>query len=165
MKKVLFSKILFVLLALALDAGSKWIALNQIPSLRGEGYPFGGIPLFDLGGVSFSLNTVVNTGIACGLFPEFPELLLALRLCIIAGLFAFLFLRPSQSSWPLWFIAAGALGNVIDMISYGWVVDFLHFRFFGWSFPIFNLADSLITIGACLLFLWPKRLGVPCTGP
>lgn len=156
MKKALFSKFFVAVFLIALDAASKAFALEWVPSLRNGNYPFGGIAIFDLPGISFSLNTVVNTGIACGLFPQFPSLLLALRLCIITGLFAYLLFRPVKSAWPLWLISVGALGNVIDMIIYGYVVDFLHFRFFDWSFPIFNLADCLITIGAVLLFLWPK---------
>ncbi len=160
MKKVLFSKLIFSFLLVALDAGSKALALQWVPPLQIGSFPFGGIGIFEFLGVSFSLNMVVNTGIACGLFPGFPTLLLGLRVCIIAALFAFLFIRPSKSSAPLWLIAAGALGNVIDMIHYGHVIDFLHFRFFGWSFPIFNLADSMITIGAFLLFLWPKPRAV-----
>lgn len=156
MKKALFSKLFLSLVLILADAASKAFALRGIPALQGVEYPFGGIKVFDFSGLSFSLNTVVNTGIACGLFPQFPTLLLVLRLCIIAGLFFYLILRPVRFSLPLWLIAAGALGNVVDMISYGYVVDFLHFRFWGWSFPIFNLADSLITIGAALLFLWPK---------
>lgn len=149
-------------MALALDAGSKSLVLKWVPFLQSGVYPFGGVAIFDFSAISFSLNKVVNTGIACGLFQGFPALLLGLRLCIIAGLFAFLFLRPLKSPLPLWLIAAGALGNVVDMIFYGWVVDFLHFRFFGWSFPIFNLADSLITVGAALLLFWPKKASAAC---
>ncbi len=139
-----------------MDVASKALALHWVPPLRGFSYPFGGIALFDLPGLSFSLNTVVNTGMAWGLFPEFSKLLLSLRLCIVAALIAFLVMRPARATFALWMIAAGALGNIIDMFWYGCVIDFLHFRFFGWSFPIFNLADSLITVGAAMLFLWPK---------
>jgi signal peptidase II len=139
-----------------MDVASKALALRWVPPLRGFTYPFGGIALFDLPCISFSLNTVVNTGMAWGLFPQFPTLLLILRLCIIGALVAYLVKRQAKATFALWLIVAGALGNVIDMFWYGCVIDFLHFRFFDWSFPIFNLADSLITIGAALLLLWPK---------
>ena len=50
-------------------------------------------------------------------------------------------------------ILGGALGNVIDRILYGHVVDFLDFHWGGWHFPAFNIADSAITIGAVCLIL------------
>ncbi|MDD5000310.1 signal peptidase II [Rhodoferax sp.] len=50
-------------------------------------------------------------------------------------------------------ILGGALGNVIDRVLYGYVVDFLDFHFRGWHFPAFNVADSAITLGAACLIL------------
>jgi len=50
-------------------------------------------------------------------------------------------------------ILGGALGNVIDRVLYGYVVDFLDFHWHGWHFPTFNLADSAITVGAACLIL------------
>jgi signal peptidase II len=50
-------------------------------------------------------------------------------------------------------ILGGAVGNVIDRVLYGYVVDFLDFHWHGWHFPAFNVADSAITIGAACLIL------------
>ncbi|WP_118179553.1 signal peptidase II [Paraburkholderia phosphatilytica] len=50
-------------------------------------------------------------------------------------------------------IAGGALGNVIDRLMYGHVIDFLDFHVGAWHWPAFNLADSAITVGAILLVL------------
>jgi len=50
-------------------------------------------------------------------------------------------------------ILGGAIGNVIDRVLYGYVVDFLDFHWRSWHFPAFNLADSAITIGAACLIL------------
>lgn len=50
-------------------------------------------------------------------------------------------------------ILGGAVGNVIDRLLYGYVVDFLDFHWRGWHFPAFNVADSAITLGATCLIL------------
>jgi signal peptidase II len=56
-------------------------------------------------------------------------------------------------SLALGLILGGAIGNVIDRLLYGQVVDFLLFHQGGWYFPAFNIADSAITVGAVLLIL------------
>jgi signal peptidase II len=56
-------------------------------------------------------------------------------------------------SWALSLILGGAIGNVIDRLLHGYVVDFLQFHAGGWYFPSFNIADSAITVGAVLLIL------------
>jgi signal peptidase II len=50
-------------------------------------------------------------------------------------------------------ILGGALGNAIDRLRFGYVVDFLDFHALGWHWPAFNVADSAITVGAALLIL------------
>ena len=50
-------------------------------------------------------------------------------------------------------ILGGALGNAIDRLLYGHVIDFLQFHWGGWAFPSFNVADSAITLGAALLIV------------
>ena len=50
-------------------------------------------------------------------------------------------------------ILGGAIGNVIDRVMYGYVVDFLDFHWAGWHFPAFNVADAAISIGAACLIL------------
>jgi signal peptidase II len=50
-------------------------------------------------------------------------------------------------------IMGGALGNVIDRLLHGYVVDFIQVHWAGWAFPSFNLADSAITLGAVLLIV------------
>ena len=50
-------------------------------------------------------------------------------------------------------ILGGAVGNVVDRLMHGYVVDFLDFHVSGWHFPAFNVADSAITLGAACLIL------------
>lgn len=149
---------LFVFLV-AFDVGTKLAALAWIPPLGSKllGYPFGGVPLFEGGGVSLSLNRVGNTGAAWGLFQGHPGLLFGLRLAIIGLLLVYLFRRSDRKgTTALWMIAAGAVGNAIDYWAYGYVIDFIHFCFWGYTFPLFNVADSCITLGAFAL-LWPQQ--------
>lgn len=63
--------------------------------------------------------------------------------------------RPAQRLFALALalILAGAVGNVIDRLAHGHVVDFLQFHYATWYFPSFNVADSGITIGAIALIL------------
>ena len=56
-------------------------------------------------------------------------------------------------SFALACILGGAIGNVIDRLLYGYVVDFLDFHWHHWHFPAFNVADSAINIGAACLIL------------
>lgn len=50
-------------------------------------------------------------------------------------------------------VAGGALGNVIDRLAHGYVIDFVQLHYRSWYFPAFNVADSAITVGAALLLL------------
>lgn len=68
--------------------------------------------------------------------------------------------RLTRTSVALALILGGALGNVHDRIAYGSVVDFIEVRIFSYHWPDFNVADSAIVIGACLLLvdsLLPKK--------
>lgn len=150
-------KVFALLFLLCIDIATKMGALAYIPFMTRGGYPFGGIGIFsDFLGISFSLNTVVNTGAACGLFPGHPNFLFVLRAAIILGLIIYLsfFKWKAKGTFPLWLVVAGAIGNALDFLLYGHVIDFLHFNFWGHSFPIFNLADSYITIGVSFLLFF-----------
>ena len=61
--------------------------------------------------------------------------------------------RITLTTVALALVFAGALGNVHDRIAYGSVVDFIEVNIFGYHWPDFNIADSSIVTGACLLLL------------
>lgn len=72
------------------------------------------------------------------------------------GLIAWMIRRHREDRlfcWGLVLIFSGALGNLIDRVRLGHVIDFLDFYFGGWHFWAFNVADSAITVGAALLIL------------
>ena len=57
----------------------------------------------------------------------------------------------TRMAFSLALLLGGALGNVIDRVALGYVVDFLYFHWRDWAFPAFNVADSAISLGAALL--------------
>jgi signal peptidase II len=157
LKRALFSKIFALLSLVGIDALSKALAIGWIPPMQGSEYPFGGTGIFYTPFVSFSLNMVSNTGAAWGVCPDHFSLLLSLRICVAVFILVYLLFFASRSSMPLWLVLTGAIGNIVDMICYGHVIDFFHFCFGTWSFPIFNIADSCISIGVICLLIWPRK--------
>jgi signal peptidase II len=87
----------------------------------------------------------------------------ALALAISAGLVVWLY-RLRANVWgeavAITLILGGALGNVIDRLWHGHVIDFIDVYYQNWHWPAFNVADSAITVGAVLLVLqsfWVKQ--------
>src|SRR4051794_30123004 len=106
----------------------------------------------------FNLVLVHNTGISFGVFRAAPGwgrwVLVLLTLAI--GLALILWLRREARLVPrlaIWAILAGAVGNLIDRLRLGAVVDFLDFHLGGYHWPAFNVADSMIVLGAALLVI------------
>jgi len=117
-------------------------------------YPYGGIGVFkSFFGVEFSLNYMANPGAAWGVLGEYQVPLLFLRIALIFGLLFYFFKVQNHSLFqiPLTLIICGAIGNVLDYFLYGHVIDMFHFVLWGYDFPVFNVADSAITIGIGLM--------------
>ena len=143
---------------LGIDAALKAYTYHSIAPMRWSAsfYPYGGIPIFqNFLGVDFSLNYVSNKGAAWGMFAGFQEYLLYFRFLIMGGILAYIFVKKLSffTKFSLALVLTGAIGNVIDFFLYGHVVDMFLFSFWGYLFPVFNVADSAIFSGVALLLL------------
>lgn len=139
------------------DLLSKFLIQYFLPTMSFDAYwyPYGGIGVFrNFCGIEFSINHATNKGAAWGILADFQESLLLMRILCILGLCVFLlFYNQNRSlNLPCALIIGGATGNVIDYFFYGHVIDMFHFVFWGYSYPVFNVADSAIFIGIFWLF-------------
>ena len=101
----------------------------------------------------FYLTYVQNTGTAFGLFQRNNGALLLVALAILAGLlYVARDICERGGAWGFYgtaLVLGGAIGNLIDRLRFGWVIDFLDFR----VWPVFNIADSCISVGAVFIAL------------
>ncbi len=127
---------------IALDQLSKAIVLAFLPWNSS-------CPLL---GQFLQLTLIYNKGAAFGLFPQAGTFFLVFSMIVATVPFLFLsqvLKRPALVQVGVALICGGALGNVLDRLSYRYVVDFIHFSFW----PVFNIADSAIFIGSLLFIL------------
>ena len=138
-----------------LPVGLGLMVVDQITKFLVEGKMREGLEVPILPGL-FSLTRVHNTGVAFGMAQGNNLLtgLLAFGILIFAGWMA------REWDWrKRWvqvvagLVAGGAVGNLIDRIRVGYVIDFLDFHYGRWSWPAFNVADAAISIGVGVLVL------------
>ena len=147
-------------LILVLDQATKALVLQTL----GDGRIAEVLPVFNL-------LLVWNPGVSFGMFNGSGEIgrwmLTGLAVAIGAGLI--LWLRTERrrlTRLAIWSVLAGAVGNVIDRALLGYVVDYFLFHTPNWSFAVFNLADTYITVGAGLVILeevleWRRSRNAP----
>ncbi len=150
--------IVVFVVVLILDQLSKWQINSHIPLIGSQygSYPYGGIGVFEnFFGIEFSISHVINYGAAWGVFADAQVYLLGLRIVLILGMFTYGLFFNTNEKWvlPIALILAGAVGNVLDFFVYGHVVDMLNFYFWGYDYPVFNLADSAVFLGVVWLSL------------
>ena len=99
----------------------------------------------------FHFTLVNNTGAAFGILRDHPRLFVGIAICAIVFICWFLYKKGNEllklEKTALCFVLGGIMGNLIDRIFHGYVIDFLDFR----VWPVFNVADSFITIGMILM--------------
>jgi signal peptidase II len=136
----------------AIDQVAKLIVEARLP--EGEAIPL--LPILQL-------FHVRNTGIAFSLFAESGVGLVLLPLVVTAIVLVFWFRnrdggRLAAAAFAL--ILGGAIGNLIDRLRLGYVIDFLLLHFGDWTLFVFNLADAALTLGPALLvlvYLFPQK--------
>jgi signal peptidase II len=139
--------LLLALTVLVLDQATKWLALASLDPYE----PMVVTPFFNL-------VLVWNRGVSFGMLSGDPAwgpwYLTGMSAAIGAFLIVWLY-RESRvvTRVALWLVLAGAVGNIIDRLRFGAVVDFLDFHAFGYHWPAFNVADSAIVVGAGLILL------------
>jgi len=131
------------------------VILDQVIKLAVEAY----LPMHEAVPVIpfLALFRTYNLGVAFSLLSGMErEFIIGMRV-VIVGIVLWLWRRtpPSRAFAHAGFtlIIAGAIGNLIDGLVYGHVIDYILFHTETWSFAVFNLADSFITIGAGLVIL------------
>ncbi len=144
MKKI-SAKIAFpVIIYFALDQGLKWLAAEYLRT-----------PLYLTSW--FSLRYEENYGIAWSI-PVQHGLLLLLNVVLLAAIPLYVAkhidLRKKEAQIFLGFILGGATGNLADRLIKGYVVDYISIG----SFPVFNLADSLLSVGIFLIIVFYGRI-------
>lgn len=146
---------LIIVLMVGLDQWTKWAIVKSIP-LNGmiEVIPgFFELTYLRNFGAAFSSMTGVSMG--------FFGILTIVALCVIA--YYFMKTDSTKVEFALSLIAAGAIGNLIDRMTLGYVRDFFRFYIFGSPFAVFNVADVCLTIGVALLIVivlveeWKER--------
>ncbi|RDI99764.1 lipoprotein signal peptidase [Dyella solisilvae] len=137
---------------IVLDQLSKWWALT---SLQPAGTPHPVIPGF------LNWTLAFNTGAAFSFLANgsgWQRWFFVLLAVVISGVLVVWLARTARSDWktamPLALIIGGALGNLIDRLHASQVTDFIHVYFRDWSYPVFNLADCGITVGAVMLVVF-----------
>lgn len=102
----------------------------------------------------FNITYINNYGAGFSILQD-QRIFLCLVSIIAIGILVYLLITEKKNSnltkASYLMIIAGALGNLIDRIRLGYVVDFLDFNIFGYDFPVFNFADCCITIGCFIV--------------
>ena len=140
---------LIVLTVVVLDQLTKWLVTG---SMRlHESIPV--IP--DLFSLTYIRNSGAAFGILAGSHAGFRLVFFALTSVLALVLLGTIYVRLSPADWvgqvSVASIFGGAVGNLIDRIRAGEVIDFLDFSLLGHHWPAFNVADAAITVGVCLL--------------
>lgn len=157
--------LLIVISVVSLDQLTKWEVMRRMR--LHQSIPL--IPDF------FSLTYIRNSGAAFGILAGsnagFRMVFFGLTSVLALALLGTIYARLSAGDWigqiSVAAICGGAIGNLIDRVRFGEVIDFLDFSVRGHHWPAFNVADAAITVGVCFLighFFWHNEPAHPNPG-
>ncbi len=138
--------IIIAVISIIADQISKFFVLRDLK-------PIADYPLWD--GV-LHFHYAENTGASFGMLPGFKWVFFSLAILFVVATFVFVLIKKNKldkfALITLGLICGGALGNAIDRIRFGYVVDFIYVKLI--NFAIFNIADSCIVVGGILLAIY-----------
>lgn len=162
MKKVILKILSIILGVVLLDQITKGFLLYLItgnvplcgPAWEIVSFPYLMTQVCDFFNIVFTWNPGTSFSMLRAVGEAAPLIIIIATGFIIGFIGYYLFTRaPSYERWPLALIVGGALGNLIDRIRFGAVIDFLDFHVGGWHWPAFNVADVCIVVGVGLFIL------------
>ncbi len=136
---------LIMVVVIVLDQVTKWLAVEFLTKVET-------VPIIE---DILHLTYIENSGAAFGMLKNNRWVFLVISTVAIIGLIIYLIKYPPKNKWLLFglsFIVGGGIGNMIDRIGLGYVVDFIDFRAI--NFAVFNTADSFVCIGAALVLIY-----------
>ncbi len=134
--------IVFSVILIIIDRITKLLTTNLLKPIKN----------IDLIPNVLSLTYVENRGAAFGILQNARWVFIVVTIAVLAGLGIYIIKTKPQAKlfkWASALIYAGAIGNLIDRIAYGYVVDMIRGHFF--DFPVFNFADCCIVVGTVIL--------------
>lgn len=138
--------IIIAIICILLDFFSKLLVTNNLDV--GESITV--IPSF------FSISYIKNTGAAWGMFSNGTILLAVISIIFLVVAIKFIYDLKDVSKLSMFsygMLLGGIVGNLIDRLFRNFVIDFLSFNIFGYSFPVFNIADCFIVISIGLIVI------------
>ena len=135
----------FSFIVIVLDQLSKVVVSSKIAL-------FGTVPIVK---GFWNITNVHNTGAAFSILEGSKLLFIAIGIIAIGLIIWYFITIDEKTEYDVMvtsMLIGGIIGNMIDRIVHGYVIDFLSFRIFGYDFPVFNLADTFIVLAIILIF-------------
>ena len=136
--------LLLIALAVVLDQWTKALVVEHLK-------PIYTLPIIE---DIFHFTSATNRGAAFSMLADHPWVFMLVSTIAIIGMLVYLFIGKNLTAlvrYPLAAVIGGGIGNMIDRVAVGYVVDFIDVRAI--NFAVFNVADCFVTVGAVLLFI------------